>query len=83
MMSAEYGRSCTEQAQEENRECSELIAMITTCAIDLLKGRQNNFLKEINLWFDSMSNFIKVFCLRFTDDFITNDKVNDKINISF
>ena len=38
---------------------------------------------EINSWFDAMSDFIRDFCLRFTDDRITYDKVNDKINISF
>ena len=38
---------------------------------------------EINSWFDAMSDFIKDFCLRFTDDRITYDKVNDKINICF
>ena len=38
---------------------------------------------EINSWFDAMTDFIKDFCLRFTDERITYDKVNDKINISF
>lgn len=38
---------------------------------------------EINSWFDAMTDFIKDFCLRFTDDRITYDKVNDKINICF
>ena len=38
---------------------------------------------EINSWFGTMSDFNRDFCLRFTDDRITYDKVNDKINISF
>ena len=38
---------------------------------------------EINSWFGTMSDFNRDFCLRFTDNRITYDKVNDKINISF
>ena len=48
--------------------------------IDTVKAIVEN---EINSWFDAISDFIRDFCLRFTNDRITYDQVNDKINISF
>lgn len=48
--------------------------------IDTVKTIVEN---EINSWFDAISDFIRDFCLRFTNDRITYDQVNDKINISF
>lgn len=48
--------------------------------IDTVKAIVEN---EINSWFDDISDFIRDFCLRFTNDRITYDQVNDKINISF
>ena len=56
------------------------VGAIKQSCIDTVKAIVEN---EINSWFDAISDFIRDFCLRFTNDRITYDQVNDKINISF